>query len=143
MAQVLRQNLLCRSRSDDTLACGDKIVAAVTVLNSNYIVLESQADNVFFQYYFHRVSSFFLLQQVSYIRKQRNLACTLNSLSHAALILQRRAGDAAGQDFALLVQELLKELGVLVVDVLDAALLETAVFLPLRVNRRRGQISDF
>ena len=52
-------------------------------------------------------------------------------------------GDAARQDLALLVEELLQELGVLVVDILNATLLETAVLLLLRINRRSGQITDF
>ncbi len=43
---------------------------------------------------------------------------TLNGLGHAALELQRSTGDAAGQDFALLVEELLQEFGILVVDAL-------------------------
>ena len=34
----------------------------------------------------------------------------------------------AGKNFALLVEELLEELGILVVDILDAATFETAVF---------------
>ena len=59
---------------------------------------------------------------------------TLNSLCHAALELQRGASDATGQDFALLVEELLQELGVLVVDVLDTTAFETAVFLLAGVN---------
>ena len=68
---------------------------------------------------------------------------TLHGLSHAALELQRSAGDAAGQNLTLLVEELLQELGVLVVDVLDATAFETAVFLLAIVNRQRSQITDF
>ena len=48
---------------------------------------------------------------------------TLNSLSDTTLELQRSTGDAAGKDFALLVEELLEELGVLVIDVLDMTLI--------------------
>ena len=59
---------------------------------------------------------------------------TLHSLSHAALELQRGTGDAAGQDLALLVEELLQEFGILVVDVLDTAAFEAAVFLLAGVN---------
>ena len=56
------------------------------------------------------------------------MAGTFNGLSHTALEFERSAGDAAGKDFALLVEELLEEFGVLVVDILDAATFETAVF---------------
>ena len=68
---------------------------------------------------------------------------TLNGLGHAALELQRGTSDAAGQDFALLVEELLKEFGILVVDVLDSTAFETAVFLLAVIHRQRGQITDF
>ena len=56
------------------------------------------------------------------------MAGTFNGLSHTALELQRSAGDAAGKDFALLVEELLEEFGILIVDVFDSAAFETAVF---------------
>ena len=55
------------------------------------------------------------------------MAGTLNGLSHATLKLQGSAGDTAGKDFSLLVEELLQEFRILVVDVLDTALLETAI----------------
>ncbi len=67
----------------------------------------------------------------------------LNGLSDAALELERSAGDAARQDLALLIEELLQELGVLVVDVLDTALLETAVFLALLIYCGGSEITDF
>ena len=67
----------------------------------------------------------------------------LNGLSHAALELERGTGDAAGQDLTLLVEELLQEFGILVVDVLDTATFETAVFLLAGVNRQGSQITDF
>lgn len=57
------------------------------------------------------------------------MAGTLHGLSHTTLKLQRSTGDATGKDLALLVKELFEEFGILVVDVLDAATLETAIFL--------------
>jgi hypothetical protein len=71
------------------------------------------------------------------------VTCTLNSLSHATLILEGSASDAAGQNLTLLIEELLQEFGILVVDILDAALLETALLFLLRVNGRSVQIADF
>ena len=84
-----------------------------------------------------------LLHHVGYVRQQCNLTCTLHGLSHAALKLQRGAGDATGQDLALLVEELLQELGVLVVDVLDAELLAAALLILLRADGRSVDITDF
>ena len=71
------------------------------------------------------------------------MARSFDSLSDAALILKRGSRNAAGQDLALLVEELLQELGVLVIDVLDATFFEAAVFLFLSVYRGRGKVSDF
>ncbi len=62
------------------------------------------------------------------------MTCTLHCLSHAALILQRSACDAARENLTLLVEELLEEFWVFVVNVLDTALLETAILLLLNVN---------
>ena len=62
------------------------------------------------------------------------MTSTLDCLSDTALILQRSACDAARQNLALLVEELLQELWILVVDVLDTALLETAILFLLNVN---------
>lgn len=57
------------------------------------------------------------------------MASTLDRLSDAALKLQRVAGDATGKDLALLVEESLEVLRVLVVDVVDSGLLEATVLL--------------
>ena len=62
------------------------------------------------------------------------MTCTLYGLCHAALELQRSAGNAARQDLSLFVEELLEEFGIFVVDILDTALLETAILLLLDVN---------
>ena len=61
------------------------------------------------------------------------MAGTLNGLCYAALEFERSAGDAAGEDFALLVEEFLEEFRILVVDIFDAAAFETAVFFLLYV----------
>ena len=106
---------------------------------TSYIV----GTSVIKYYAYLAVSSFSLLHHVSYIRQQRNLAGALHGLSHAALILQRSTGDATGQNLTLLVQELLQELGIFVVDILDTALLETAILLLLRIDRRSSQITNF
>ena len=71
------------------------------------------------------------------------MASTLNGLGHATLKLQRGAGDASGQDLTLLVEELLEEVGILVIDVFDSAFLEAAVLLLLDVFRHRGQVAEF
>ena len=66
------------------------------------------------------------------------MACALHSLCHTALELQRSACDAAGKDFALLVEEFLEEFGIFVVDILDAATFETAIFFFFFVSTERG-----
>ena len=71
------------------------------------------------------------------------MAGALNSLCHATLEFQRSAGDAAGKDFALFVEELLEEFGILVVDVLDAATLETAVFFLFYVHAHGREVAYF
>ena len=62
------------------------------------------------------------------------MACAFYGLSHAALELERSSGDAAGQKLALLVEKLLEEFGILVVNILDTASFETAIFLFLNVH---------
>ena len=59
----------------------------------------------------------------------------LHSLGHFLLILQGGAGQTARQDLALLVHEFLQEFGVFIVDVLDTAFFETAIFFLFDVNR--------
>ncbi len=63
---------------------------------------------------------------------------TLHGLGHTALEFQRSTGDAAGKNLALLIEELLEEFGILVVDVLDTAAFETAVFFFFFVSTVRG-----
>jgi len=47
----------------------------------------------------------------------------------------RSTGNTAGKNLTLLVNEFHKKVGVLIIDILYTALLETAVFLLLNVNR--------
>ena len=56
------------------------------------------------------------------------MPCTFNCLSDLALELQGSTGQTAGKNLALLVEEPLEELSVLVVHIFDVCLLETAVF---------------
>ena len=56
------------------------------------------------------------------------MACTLYGGGYLFLEFLRSSGQAAGQDFALFVEELFQEFGVFVIDVFDAGFFETAVF---------------
>lgn len=69
-----------------------------------------------------------LFHQVGYVGEQGEVTCTFHGLSHTALELERSTGDATGQDFALLVKEFFEEFGILVINVLDTASFETAIF---------------
>ena len=71
------------------------------------------------------------------------MAGTFHGLRYLLLELLRSTRQAAGQNLALLVEELLEELAVLVIHVLDAEFLETAVLLFLDVNRNGVEVSDF
>ena len=57
------------------------------------------------------------------------MARTFHGLCDLLLELLRSARQTAGKDLALLVEEFLQELSVLIVHVFDAELLEAAVFL--------------
>ena len=70
------------------------------------------------------------------------MAGALDSFGHFLLILVGSTGDAAGQDFALLVDELQQEVCIFIVNILDAELFETAVFLALGLYGNRGKIFD-
>jgi hypothetical protein len=65
-----------------------------------------------------------------------------NRLCHFTLKLQGCACKTAWKQFALLIHKLQQEVRILVIDVLDTASFETAVFLLLRLRSRRVQISD-
>ena len=60
---------------------------------------------------------------------------TLHGLCDLLLELLRGTRQSAGKDLALFVEELLEEFAVLVINVLDAELLEAAVLLLLDVYR--------
>ena len=68
---------------------------------------------------------------------------TLYGLGYAALELEGSTCDTAGKEFALLVEELLEEFGILVVNILDAAAFETAIFFLLYVYRQGSEVADF
>lgn len=73
------------------------------------------------------------------------MACALDGDGKAALVLEAGAGNAAGQNLALLIDKLQEEIGVFVVDVLDPVLLEAAVLFRfgLRPNLiDRGRPND-
>ena len=77
------------------------------------------------------------------VGQQGKVTSTLDGLSYAALELEAGAGDATWEDLALLVKETLEELGILVVDILDTALLEAAVLLLLAIYRKGGKVAYF
>ena len=65
---------------------------------------------------------------------------SFDSLGHFLLIFQRSTGETAGQNLTLFVHEFLQEFTIFVVDVLDTALFETAVFFLLNVNCYRSNV---
>ena len=68
------------------------------------------------------------------------MAGTLDSLSHFLLVFRGCTRDTAGKDLALFVHKLQEEVGILVIDIFDTALLETAPFFVLGIYRNRGQL---
>ena len=68
---------------------------------------------------------------------------TLNGLCDLLLEFLRCSRQAARQNLALLVEELFKELAVLVIDILNAEFLETAVLLFLDIHRYRIEVAEF
>jgi len=62
-----------------------------------------------------------------------------NGGRHAALVLKAVAGDAAGEQFALFIDELEQKVCIFVVDVLDPEFAEAAVFFALESNFRVAQ----
>ena len=71
------------------------------------------------------------------------MARTLHGLGDLLLELLRSTRQAARKNLALLVEELLEELAVLIVYVLDAELLEASVLFLLDVYRYGIQVTDF
>ena len=70
------------------------------------------------------------------------MAGTLNGGSYFLLELLRSTGQAAGQNFTLLVEELLEEFSVLVIDILDTGFFEAAIFFLFDLDGGRIQVSD-
>jgi hypothetical protein len=62
------------------------------------------------------------------------VTCALNGSGNAALILEAVARDTARQKLALFIDELEKEVRVLVVNVFDAEFAETAIFFVPETN---------
>ena len=77
------------------------------------------------------------------VGQQGKVTSTLDGLSYAALELEARAGDTAGEDLTLLVEETLEEVRILVVDILDTALLEAAVLLLLAIYGQGSEVAYF
>lgn len=71
------------------------------------------------------------------------MPCPLNGGRHPSLILQGISRDAPGQQFALLIHKLDEKIRVLVIDVFDAELAETAIFFPLLTQGGIGEEFDF
>ena len=67
---------------------------------------------------------------------------SFHSLRNTTLELQRSTGNTARKDFSLLIQEFLQEFRILIVDILDTALLETAVLLTSTEGGVKYLISD-
>ena len=53
LTQILGVDLQSAGSSQDSLASGDEIVAAVAVLHFHNVVLETKIDDIFFQYNLH------------------------------------------------------------------------------------------
>ena len=70
---------------------------------------------------------------------------SLDSLCYTTLILQGSTCNATGQNLTLLIQEFLQEFGILIVNVLNTAFLETTVlffFFTSTVGGVKYLISD-
>src|SRR5690606_24324761 len=59
------------------------------------------------------------------------MACTFHRLGDFTLEFQRSSGQTAWQYLALVINKLQQEVGVLVVNVLDAVLFEAAILFPV------------
>ena len=77
-----------------------------------------------------------LLHKVSQIWQITQVTRPSDGLRDFTLVFQRVARDAAGQQFALFVDELKQKLSVFVINVFDAEFAETAIFFALLTNIR-------
>lgn len=91
---------------------------------------------------FEKIKTKKLFQQVRYVRQQSQVPCPLDGGGDTALVLQGVAGDTAGKHFALFVDELKQEIRIFVVDIFDAELTETAVFLAFLTKVRVAEKLD-
>jgi len=77
-----------------------------------------------------------LLHQVGNERQHPEVTGALHGGGDAALVFQAIACDPARQQFALLIDELKQEVRILIVNILDAKLAETAVFFATQPDFR-------
>jgi hypothetical protein len=84
----------------------------------------------------------FLLHEIGYEWQKSELAGLFDGYGHLALELQGVTSDTAGQHLALLVEEFLQEFRILVIDILDAELLEAAVFFRAAIHAGGAQVLD-
>jgi hypothetical protein len=77
-----------------------------------------------------------LFHQVGNKRQDSQVAGAFHSGGYAALVFEAITGDAAGQQFALLIDELEQEFGIFVIDVFDTEFAETAVFFVFQPDFR-------
>ena len=61
------------------------------------------------------------------------MTSSFNSLSDTTLEFQRSTSDTTRKNLTLFVQEFLQEFRILIIDILDTVLFETAIFLFLNV----------
>jgi hypothetical protein len=69
-----------------------------------------------------------LFHQVGQIWQNSQVACAFNSSGYTALVFEAVTRDSARQQLALFVDKLQQEVGVLVINMLEAKFAETAVF---------------
>ena len=68
------------------------------------------------------------------------MACTFYRLSYFPLEFEGSTGKTAWQHFALVIDELQQEVGVLVIDVFNAVFLEAAVFFTVILHLGSGYV---
>lgn len=78
----------------------------------------------------------------SYIRKKRHEASALDREVELALVLCRNAAALASEDAGMRVEELLKNIDVLVVDVLDVVDREKALFHMIYMLRAQSAVVE-
>nr|DAF45569.1 MAG TPA: hypothetical protein [Siphoviridae sp. ctBLh2] len=142
LAQVLGQHLLGRSRGGLGDALRDQVVVCITGLHVHDVVGVAQILHIFDQNDFHCNVLLKLFHAIGYEGQNGEVTRTLHGLCDLLLELLRGTRQSAGKDLALFVEELLEEFAVLVINVLDAELLEAAVLLLLDVYRYGVEVTD-